>query len=518
MSYTPSDNTATSLLARSLFMLALLLFVAACITWVGLLRWPPSPAPSYRTLQTFTTGGFFGVVLAAFAFMAYALYRGPAKLHSLAAGVVHILQRRWLLLIVGVLLLEANLLAALLLPNVAPGLTGPLRFLLACVTVLLLIVALIVHYAALERWLVQTRMAWMLTGLLLTLLVGFGAVYALNALLIGATGIEDRLRGSLDYRDLQFLDDGDSTLSASAYWQEDAQTRVRWSPYSDWLLDAFDGEYITVDANGLRHTPNYADGAASAADVYFFGGSTMWGEGARDAYTIPGHVARLLHEAGTPQNVVNYGQTGYVSTQDMLLFQMQLLRGNVPDVAVFYQGFNDILAAYAQGASGLTLQEAMRARDSEAGRLLRAGQALFSLPPAPDYDYTLAAAGAATPEGIVARWWANVEMMRVLADAYGVEVLFVWQPAIIHKSTLTESEQGIYARMERERPGLGTLYAAVDALVRQRIAGDTNSVLYLARLFAGDERAIFHDLVHITEYGNQSVAEAILPELQARLR
>jgi lysophospholipase L1-like esterase len=246
----------------------------------------------------------------------------------------------------------------------------------------------------------------------------------------------------------------------------------------------------------------------------------MWGEGARDNYTIAGHVARLLYENDTPQKVVNYGQTGYVSTQDLIWFQLQLLQGDIPDVAVFYQGFNDVLAAWGNDAVGVTLQENMRLNDAEAGRKLRAGQPVLSLPnfKLTQLDLSQAAVSNVTAENIANRWFANVEMLEALADSYGVKVLFAWQPAIIFKDTLSESEQAIYQRTENERSGLFSLYADVDAIVRERLAGgDYENIVLLGDLFVDIDEALFHDLVHITEVGNAYVAEAIVPYLNTLL-
>jgi lysophospholipase L1-like esterase len=284
------------------------------------------------------------------------------------------------------------------------------------------------------------------------------------------------------------------------------------------VLDEFHGSYINIDTDGIRQTPNFADN--SAKTIYFFGGSTMWGEGARDNYTIAGHVARLLYENDTPQKVVNYGQTGYVSTQDLIWFQLQLLQGDIPDVAVFYQGFNDVLAAWGNDAVGVTLQENMRLNDAEAGRKLRAGQPVLSLPnfKLTQLDLSQAAVSNVTAENIANRWFANVEMLEALADSYGVKVLFAWQPAIIFKDTLSESEQAIYQRTENERSGLFSLYADVDAIVRERLAGgDYENIVLLGDLFVDIDEALFHDLVHITEVGNAYVAEAIVPYLNTLL-
>jgi lysophospholipase L1-like esterase len=449
------------------------------------------------------------------------LYRtDPARLlhasRRLTALLQHPIVAGGLLLV----LLEVNMLVFLLLQNIAPTITGPAKFLLVSWSLLLAGIIITVNQARFTIWLKRTRIIWMATGLITPALILFLALFFANQGFVRMTGLEDRLRGGLDYRDLAFYDDGQIPPEPPQYWQEQAQTRVRWSPYTYWVMSAFDGEFITIKENGLRETPQYTT-SNTAQQIYVFGGSTVWGEGARDAYTIPGHLSRLLFENDTPQIVQNYGQSGYVSMQDMLWFQMQLLNDNTPDIAIFYQGFNDVLAAAASDYTGVTLQEEMRLNDSEAGRILRAGQPLFRLPDysLDDYDMSRAAVKPATPEAIASRWIANAEMIQHLAEAYGVEVLFIWQPAIIYKNTLSANEQVMYNRTLAERPAVLELYEQVDPLVRERIAeSDLEHVLILSDLFAEVDDELFIDLVHITEAGNARVAEAILPELNNLLR
>ena len=237
-----------------------------------------------------------------------------------------------------------------------------------------------------------------------------------------AAGLQDRLRGGLDYRLLRFIDDGEAP-SPQEFWEEQGQTRVRWLPYSYWVVARYESELINVDAIGLRRTLSFVDDL-SAPRVYSFGGSTAWGEGARDAYTIPSQVARLLADQGALAVITNYAQTGYVSAQDLILFQRQLALGNQPDLALFYQGFNDIYSAYLQGKAGLPLRESQRLDDSEAGRLLRQGQPLLRplISSVSDVDWSLVAAGGNSPGEIADNWLGNRRLIRAAAKDYGVNV------------------------------------------------------------------------------------------------
>lgn len=514
MNETPSQESPAETLARSAFGFAFISLIPAIITWIGFLLAPPSPDPTFRTIRLVILGGF-GLIVLLLLWVTVYFFRTPQeKLLPLAQWMSNLLSKKWFAIVLVFLLLEINLLAFLLLNGIASSITNPTKFLLICWSLVFLGIIFTVNRASFSQWLEQTKGLWISTGLLIFTIAIGGILLMLNSWLVGLTGLNDVLRGGLDYRQLEFYDDGQPMPSAAEFWAEQAQTRVRWSPYTYWVLDEFHGEFINVDADGIRQTPNFADD--SAKNIYFFGGSTMWGEGARDAYTIAGHMARLLNEDDTPQNIVNYGQTGYVSTQDLIWFQLQLIRGNVPDAAVFYQGFNDVLGAWGNDAVGVTLQETMRLNDAEAGRILRSGQPVLRLPnfDLAQLDMSQAAVENLTAENIANRWFDNVEMIESLAEAYGVKVVFVWQPAIIFKDILSESEQAIYERTENERSGLFELYREVDTLVQDRIAeGEYDNIVVLSELFADSDEAIFHDLVHITEIGNAYVAEAILPYL-----
>jgi len=97
------------------------------------------------------------------------------------------------------------------------------------------------------------------------------------------------------------------------YFEELRKAEVSvWSPYVYWRSSPYRGRYITVNQNGLRATwnPPPRDGADDPPPVrlFTFGGSTMWGWGARDDYTIASCLSKLLDEKGYPAEVTNHGQ------------------------------------------------------------------------------------------------------------------------------------------------------------------------------------------------------------------
>jgi hypothetical protein len=152
----------------------------------------------------------------------------------------------------------------------------------------------------------------------------------------------------------------------AGYYRDANNWRVRWIPYSYWMSEPLDGQYIRIDANGLRHT--WHNGVTNSRKrmfrVFMFGGSTMFGTGASDDYTIPSVLVRDLAQRGIGGvEIINFGQGGYVSTQEMILLLAQVRQGNVPNLVIFYDGCNDTFSAFQNGEAGVTENERNRVRE-----------------------------------------------------------------------------------------------------------------------------------------------------------
>lgn len=510
----PKPYEPIETLARSLFAFALIAWIPMLITWILFVLSPIPPDATFAQFRTIIIIGFAIATLAGFGIVVWLFRHQPPELLGLSKRVQHLFSNRWLTPIVVLLLLEINIIAFLTLGNIAPTITMPLKFLLICWSIIFFGLLLTIHWLGIQIWFAKTQGLWVSIGVTMVIAVLLGGLFIFTSQLINATGIIGKLQGSLDYRQLDFIDDGHAP-TPQQFWAEQGQMTVRWLPYNYWTTAPFDGEYINIDSQGIRFTPSFTEDN-SAQKIYFFGGSTMWGEGARDAYTIAGHVAQFLDAENQPQHVINYGQTGYVSTQDLILFQTQLGLDNVPDIAIFYQGFNDVYSAYLQSSAGLPYREHQRVSDVEAGRILRSGQPVFRLPDGDfsTYDWSLIGTNSATAQEIADRWFANVEIVQTLAEAYNIDIAIIWQPALFGKNNLVDDEQRILDNLENESPNFVDLYKDVDNIVRTRVRDEKlSNIIVLTDLFAEDEQAIFYDLVHITEIGNLAVADALMPKI-----
>ncbi len=326
---------------------------------------------------------------------------------------------------------------------------------------------------------------------------------------------------------------------AEAYWREfAASAKMRWEPYTYWRRQPFHGRYINVGAAGLRASWTPPD-TAQALTLWFFGGSTLWGTGARDAHTIPSEVARqLTARLGRPVRAVNFGESGYVSGQEVVALQRALVAGERPDAVVFYDGVNDTFSAFQSGTAGLPSNEANRVeefsffRDAGAGayfaRGLHAlafnaglGQIAFALtarrreaararqqaaryPPA-----RLDALAAAT----VRVYGAQLALARALAAADSFAVYAYWQPSAFTKAILTPYERATLDPDRYVAPLLArtTAHLRASSLVRSGLVRD------LSALFDTTRAPRYLDFCHLGEAGNAEVAAAIATDLAPRL-
>lgn len=139
--------------------------------------------------------------------------------------------------------------------------------------------------------------------------------------------------------------------------EETEEVEYRFEPFVISRAEPYEGRYVTVTDQG-RRTYQPAALPAGAPTVWFFGGSTTYGEGQRDLHTIPSEVARLAESAGTPVRAVNYGERGWVLWQEVLLFEQELAVRPPPDVVVFYDGSNELNVQVEQGGGQPTVYNA----------------------------------------------------------------------------------------------------------------------------------------------------------------
>jgi hypothetical protein len=123
---------------------------------------------------------------------------------------------------------------------------------------------------------------------------------------------------------------------ARAIFADYNRVKHRYEPFVGWRTLPYNGPTTRISSEGRRvHDGN--DSRTDKPVVRFFGGSTMWGEGADDNHTIPA----LFNALHPEYRVVNHGQLAYNSRQELDELISTYTRGERTDIVIFYDGVND---------------------------------------------------------------------------------------------------------------------------------------------------------------------------------
>ena len=249
------------------------------------------------------------------------------------------------------------------------------------------------------------------------------------------------------------------------------------------------------------------DGSGRPLVIWTFGGSTMFGWGVPDDETIPSHLSAILARELRTRNVsvVNHGHSYYFSSQELMLFQMLLRRGERCDVAVFLDGLNDSFPYSIQDVPAFADRMAVAMKREQQRN--PTAQTFFWV--SPDFPPVRLIAGVGrrlvrkpvsraaempaldvSPD--VSTYEFNLRADVALGNVYGVKTLFFWQPV----------------------PG-DPLYAPARELagkIRHTVAaGDFH---YIADIFQDtDPSDVYVDYHHYGDVASERIAQTIAQEV-----
>jgi lysophospholipase L1-like esterase len=312
-----------------------------------------------------------------------------------------------------------------------------------------------------------------------------------------------------------------------------AMQGLRWDPYVYWGLSPFTSRWVNIDADGYRKswTPPRAE-STKPSEIWMLGGSTLWGVGARDDWTIPSLVARHLHERGIHATVRNLAVVGYVSTQELLVLGNELRQGGTPDLVVFYDGANDVLSALFNRRAGLPILEPLQAdpmrsfiRRSGMYRVLR--HSLWRLTGVAPLEPALSDSEIEKLAAEVASVYReNVALAEALGKGRGFESLFLLQPLVFYKQQQTPFEELSEKRdsfvpiggFDCYTPGscLEELYRDAYDQIAEHMQSEPAFVDIRSVGWENEEQA-FIDFCHTMETANAIIADRIASEVQKRL-
>ena len=320
---------------------------------------------------------------------------------------------------------------------------------------------------------------------------------------------------------------------AENHWYEmNLAGRVEYHAYVVWRRKPFSGETIRVDSEGLRRTsPSYC--SPGAYTIFMFGGSTLWGSGTRDEDTIPSQLARFYEGDGRRVCVINFGESAWVSTQQVIKLLLELKRNNRnPNLVVFYDGANDTSVSIQSGPLDVHGNFAAIRQQFEEASAFRSGTFAYLLKTnIADLLRRLAIkVGMSNPSAqrfrhdsgdidamarhVVSNFLKNIEIVETLAEKYRFDYAFFWQPVLfVSQKPLTAVEMELLEAQRSAFPGLELLYQTTYQLVQTQHRPNLH---YIADVFDESSETIYIDSAHVSTQGNRLVAQRIYRILKDR--
>ena len=124
---------------------------------------------------------------------------------------------------------------------------------------------------------------------------------------------------------------------AAKHFTEFSDQNYQYRSFLGWRRYPYSGETINIDDRGVRRTVDQTPNDAKKT-IFFFGGSTTWGTGVSDEFTIPSQFASMTDD----YRAVNYGEAAWNAHQSLEMLIKLLQEGERPDIVVFYDGVNDV--------------------------------------------------------------------------------------------------------------------------------------------------------------------------------
>ena len=212
--------------------------------------------------------------------------------------------------------------------------------------------------------------------------------------------------------------------------------KFQYEPWVEFKNVDYSGKFVNIQ-QAFRHTvPSayYNPNSKDTIDIFFFGGSTIFGFNLADEETIPSQFVKRYQQKnpnGKSIRVRNLGTPTYYSLQELMLFANLVFKGERPDMVVFLDGVNDFWFAKASYYNQSYFSYILRQVFSQ--DLLNTGK--FSFKDTADRMFR-------DPENIpltqfndtlIAHYFSNIQNAKMMANLIGAKSYFFCQPVPFYK-------------------------------------------------------------------------------------
>lgn len=306
-----------------------------------------------------------------------------------------------------------------------------------------------------------------------------------------------------------------------------------YDPYRQFKEAPYSGKFVNIDSSGFRVSRNQGPWPPDR-DKYFtvfvFGGSTSFGYGVADSDTIASYLQEFLSAAhiNKPVKVYNFGCGCYYSTQERILFEQLILKGYIPDIAIFIDGFNESLGAIDEPEYTARLRQFMKGEwgpnirfMSERLPLVRgihsATNMIFGMlfKERENSYYGKSGETVASDKPMVMKsiehYVRNKKMIESMAYSYKIKPVFVWQPVPTYKYDIKDN---LFWNESYKDPFIRSGYPEMDKFVRHNAMGD--DFLWCADIQDGIKQLLYVDKFHYSADMSGLFAKKIVDMMKER--
>lgn len=283
------------------------------------------------------------------------------------------------------------------------------------------------------------------------------------------------------------------------------------APFFGFRYPDYAGELVNV-ANGQRRSYEPAGLTDDSQEVWFFGGSALFGFGTQpDEGTIPSAYARIAESEGLPLRVRNFGAPAYVNYQEVMQMAGLLASGGRPDLVIFHDGYNDMIFQLGRDLLG----------DPGAGEhsyiLFGSFIEMLARDQGKPIPPTLGLSAGAPIDrnqflsSTMMRFTEGVELGSRLADAYGFPILFTWQPDIHSKNLVGDEPSALAASGYDDE--MAASVRAISSDLRESLPPGVSDY---STVFDAVSTPVMANNVHVNVLGAETIAAQMWKETRDR--
>ncbi len=236
-------------------------------------------------------------------------------------------------------------------------------------------------------------------------------------------------------------------------------------------------------------------------EVWFFGGSTLFGYGQRDEHTIVSQVVRRAEADGIAIDARNFGVVAYTNWQEAEWAAELLTSRPAPDLVVFYDGKNDV-GTYVLGGRPAELSTVFA--DQVAVALGRGGVRFLDVDARPD------TIESDSPENAARLYNQGVAFSHRLVESFGVPVRTYFQP-FLYTRDLPVDDAVLAFHGITNAPYQRQLYDQVRPLLDP-------GVVDIADCLDDLDREVYWDDTHHNELGADVISGCLYTDLAPELQ